>query len=343
MLSNNYTPPQILKIATNEWGLRNKSNRKVARSTIYRIFTDPFYYGIFEYPKGSDIWYQGKHEPMITAEEYDRIQILLGRKGKIRPKTHKFAFTGLIHCGECDAMVTAEEKIKKQKNGNIHHYTYYHCTKRKDPNCSQKNIEQAELEKQIVKVLSRIEIPQEFCEWAIDIIKVESQKESEDRNQILANLQKQYNHCVQKIDNLIDMRANNEITEQEFMNKKSDLIKEKTHLQELLNDTDCRVTKWVSSMEQVFNFAKSAKKVFENGSLDEKRQIFSSLGSNLSLKDKKLTINVQKPLVLIESIASEIKSVSKRLEPLKNPVNKRTLDEIYAQSPMLLRGQDSNL
>ncbi len=47
---------------------------------------------------------------MITPEKYDKVQILLGRKGRPRPKKYNFAFRGLIRCGECGAMVTAEEK-----------------------------------------------------------------------------------------------------------------------------------------------------------------------------------------------------------------------------------------
>ena len=71
----------------------------------------PFYYGWFEFPKGSGQLYRGKHQPMITEAEYDRVQMLLGRKGNPRPRTHGiFPFTGLIRCGECNGMVTAEEK-----------------------------------------------------------------------------------------------------------------------------------------------------------------------------------------------------------------------------------------
>ena len=48
---------------------------------------------------------------MITEAEYDRVQTLLGRNGNPRPRMHGiFPFTGLIRCGECDGMVTAEEK-----------------------------------------------------------------------------------------------------------------------------------------------------------------------------------------------------------------------------------------
>ena len=52
MLTGTYSPPQILKIATDEWMVRNRKGGKIARSNIYRIFSDIFYYGEFEYPKG---------------------------------------------------------------------------------------------------------------------------------------------------------------------------------------------------------------------------------------------------------------------------------------------------
>ena len=56
MLTGKYTPPKIVEVANEEWGLRTKDGRKIARSTIYQIFSDTFYYGEFEYPKGSGNW-----------------------------------------------------------------------------------------------------------------------------------------------------------------------------------------------------------------------------------------------------------------------------------------------
>ena len=65
---------------------------------------------------------------MITPEEYDKVQMLLGLRGRPRPKRHVFAFVGMMKCGECGLSITAESKTKFQKNGNVHNYTYYHCT-----------------------------------------------------------------------------------------------------------------------------------------------------------------------------------------------------------------------
>lgn len=342
ILTRSKSPLQILNTANNEWGFKMPSGKPMARSSFYRILSDTFYYGTFEHPKGSGNWYKGIHEPMISELEYNKIQVILGKKTNPRPKSHTFAYTGLIKCGECGGMITAENKIKRQKNGNIHQYTYYHCTKRKNNKCSQKTIRLENLEIQISNVLKKIEIPQEFCEWALDIIKQENTKESENRNKIIQSQQKTYNACVRKIDALIDMRANNEITEQEFSKKKSHATKEKLKLQELLNDSDKRVDNWIETAEQLFNFAKIAKTKFENGTLEDKKIILSTLGSNLVLKDQNLSILLQKPLLSIEKAAFEVKAISKRFEPLKNSEDKRTMGEIYSQSPVLHGWRESD-
>lgn len=169
MLTGTYTVPQILELLNSEWGYRTPKHKKIggkpmARSMLYHVFTDPFYYGEFEY---NGQHYKGKHQQMITIEEFDKVQYLLGRNGKPRPKSHKFNYVGLMVCGECGASITCEEKVKKQKNGNVHFYIYYHCTKRKNPNCTQGSIEEKEIEKQIDETLSKIQISERFKNWAI--------------------------------------------------------------------------------------------------------------------------------------------------------------------------------
>ncbi|HDJ30411.1 MAG TPA: hypothetical protein ENF31_00370 [bacterium] len=174
-------------------------------------------------------------------------------------------------------------------------------------------------------------------------LKEENKKEARSRNLILENHQKNYEKCIKKIDNLIDLRASGEITEEEFLRNKPKLIKEKIRLEELLNDTGDRVNKWLEVAEKTFAFVEKAKERFKNGTLEEKREILAALGSNLILKDKKLSISIQKPLLLLEGVAKEVKAIHRRLEPLESVENKGKIDDIYSQSPILLRGQDSNL
>ena len=341
MLTGSYNPKEILKIATDEWGLRNKKGGKIAKSTAYRIFHDPFYYGEFEYPKESGNWYQGKHKPMITKEEYIKINKLLGRELRVAPQTHNFAFTGMIKCGECGASITAENKIKHQKNGNIHHYTYYRCTKRIKP-CSQKTIRLEELEKQIEAELESIEIPETFKDWMMEEIKKKNKDESSDRNQIIKNQEKKYNECVRKIDNLVDMRANDEIDKEMFERKTKEIAREKDEWKSLLDDSDLRVDNWLKEAEKLFSFAEIARVKFQHGDLKTKREILSCLGLNLSLKDRKLNIQRTKVLDFLKEASREVKKINKQLEPVESSLDKRKLNALYAQSPTLLPGSDSN-
>ena len=220
ILTNQYTVSQILKIVNKEWGFKGPKGKKLSKTGLYNLYSRPFYYGEFEYPLGSGNFHQGSHKPMITRDEYERIQIITGRKNAPRQKRHEIIYRGPMKCGECGAMITAEEKVKRQKNGNIHNYTYYHCTKRIDPNCSQKCIEEKELEKQIAIELGKIEIPADFTQWALTRLKEQNTKEIDDREKIYGSQRRGYDASVRKIDNLIDMRANQEITEDEFKDRK---------------------------------------------------------------------------------------------------------------------------
>jgi site-specific DNA recombinase len=132
-------------------------NKNLSLSNIYIILQNPFYYGVFEYPKASGRWYQGKHEPLISKELYDLVQEQV-KSQVVRSESKEFAFTRLMECGLCGSGVTADEKFKKQKNGNIHRHVYYGCTKSKDKNCKSGYLNEEILIEQFVQLMDKIDI-----------------------------------------------------------------------------------------------------------------------------------------------------------------------------------------
>ena len=76
----------------------------------------------------------------------------------VRSEGKEFAFTKLMTCGLCGSGITADEKFKKQKNGNVHRHVYYGCTKRRDPNCKCGYINEIDLLKQFEDLISEIDI-----------------------------------------------------------------------------------------------------------------------------------------------------------------------------------------
>lgn len=353
MLTGLYTPPRILEIANMEWGFRTRPTRRMgdkplSRSAIYRTFTNPFYYGRFEYPHGSGQWYQGKHEPMITEAEFDRVQTLLGRNGNPRPQSHhEFAFTGLIRCGDCGQMVTAEEKhqvmcgycrfkfayrkrdacprcatpVEKMVNPLFLRYTYYHCSKNRKPVCRQKYVSGGELEKQISGYLARIRISERFKQWAVKYLHELHEQESASRKDIVHAQQKAYQECLGKIESLVNLKTSSGnkdgslLSDNEYAERRSKLLKEKLRLEGLVNDAGKQTEQPLKLSEQTFEFACTAQKRFAKGDPMTKKEILSTVGSNLTLKDKKLRIEARKPFFILGNTLFPAQPLSSPIEP----------------------------
>jgi site-specific DNA recombinase len=90
MLSGVCSPKQIALAARDDWGFRTPQKKRIggtalAMSTVYKILSNPFYAGII-YWNGQT--YPGKHEPVVTIAEFDKVRSLLDRPGsktKVRP------------------------------------------------------------------------------------------------------------------------------------------------------------------------------------------------------------------------------------------------------------------
>ncbi len=141
-----------------ELNFRTANGKKnLSLGNVFVILYNPFYYGMFEYPKESGNWYQGKHQPLITKELFDAVQAQM-KSNVLRVGNKEFAFTKLMTCGLCGSGICADEKFKKHKNGNVHRYVYYGCTKNKDKNCKCGYIEEKDLIKQFELLLDKIDM-----------------------------------------------------------------------------------------------------------------------------------------------------------------------------------------
>ena len=157
-----YSGHKILYWLNHETNFTTRSGKKIALSTIYLMLRDTYYYGRFEYPKGSDTWYDVNHESIITKELFDLVQENITVISKTRPGTKEFDFTRLMQCGACGSSITAEERFKKISDGTINRYVYYHCSKGKRVPCDEPYIREEELLAQLLDLIDRINID-EMC------------------------------------------------------------------------------------------------------------------------------------------------------------------------------------
>jgi len=76
----------------------------------------------------------------------------------VRGESKEFAFTKLMTCSLCGSGISADEKFKKQQNGNIHRYVYYGCTRFKDKDCRSGYMREEELIEQLAGFMDKINL-----------------------------------------------------------------------------------------------------------------------------------------------------------------------------------------
>lgn len=353
MLTGNYSVLQLLKLSK-KWGLKTRpaktgAGKAMSRSNLYKLFQNPFYYGLFEYPRKSGNWYQGKHDAMISKAEFDKVQEYITRKDAPRYQKHEFEFTGMIRCGSCNSMVTAEHRTKTQMNGNVHHYLYYHCTRRSKTPCHEKSIEEKELWKQVDFALSKLEISEQFKDWAIRYLHEYRSDEAKANDEILEAKQKELLLVNRQLDALVlkytapENETGELISADEFKKLKGNLVKQKLELDQYLANQATEKDRWMELTERTFNFAKYARYHFQNGDREMRRSIFASLGSSLYLQDQKINIELHYPFKTIMQSKEEIERELFQVRTLENTENKMLFMQILANCPLLRRRKDSNL
>lgn len=152
-----YSGRKLYNWLKHEINFYTRGNKHITLSGIYRILDNPFYYGVFEYPKESGNWYTGKHKPIITQKLFEQAQAQL-KRDQITRENKEFAFTKLMICGYCGSGISAEEKYKKLRDGTSAKYVYYGCSRARDRNCKNKYMREEELVTQLLKIIDELHI-----------------------------------------------------------------------------------------------------------------------------------------------------------------------------------------
>ncbi len=294
MLTGAYSPRQIHTLATEEWGLRTRRHKKVggkplSLSTVYGMFANTFYAGIVTW-EGRAL--RGKHEPMVSLDDFERVQALLGRPGRPRSQHHEFAFTGMLKCGECGLSITAEQKLNR--HGRT--YTYYRCTKRRrDMRCGQPYLPAKDLEKQIQAFLETLRLPDRFGEWAGKAMVLTAPEKEGHIEATDAALAKAIATTGRERDNLTTLRIRDLLTDDEFTRRREELDRRVLQLEQrrakLRNTAD-----WFESWQTMISFGNRAAEWFGRGGDRLKRSIVMAAGSNPVLTSRMLSIVARKPL-----------------------------------------------
>jgi site-specific DNA recombinase len=348
MLLGNYTVSEIARIADKEWGLRSiprkrSGNKPLSISAVYTMFQNLFYVGYVPYVGKIN---KGNHTPMITQQEFDRVQELIKRRNNPRPilteENDPFPYRGLIKCGECGCAITYSRKIKNQKNGNVNTFEYCYCTRRRqDYICTQRiTIAPQELTKRIREEISKYTIMDDFFRWACKYLDEFNQSETEKQQQVYDSQVRTIKTVEDELRELNRMRYRNQIDDGFYESEKQALENRLTVLRGVFNDQEDHNRRHRKLLDKYFNFARYASEDFESDDDAKRKEVLSIIGKNLYLQDGELVFEPITYLIpLVEkypNLEKQFKSVGTLPEQMKKDSVESIISEWYAW-------QDSNL
>lgn len=284
-------PKRIALLAREDWELTSvrggRAGRPLALPTIYKVLRNRFYLGELTFD-GRRL--PGRHRAMVTSAEFERVQDRVGRPDRPRPSRHFFAYTGMIRCGGCGGMITAEHKT----NGYGSRYVYYRCVKRPfGPRCRERSLEARDLEAQMVAYLSNLAVPEGLADWARDRLRRSAVGQAAAQRERGLLSDKALKDIKDETRELTSLRLRRLIDDAEFSLERERLETRHAKLvQERQVGADPEQV--IRLFDSVVSFSKQAVERFSTGDPTTRRRILELVGSDFCLRGKKLSIQAVK-------------------------------------------------
>ncbi|MCK5590949.1 MAG: recombinase family protein [Candidatus Pacebacteria bacterium] len=284
-----------LRDSINECGLTGTKDGILSISNYHFMLKNPIYYGLIRF--NGEV-YEGTHEPIITKKLFDKAQRILEQRSKPHKKKAKyFVFRGLVRCGECGAMITAE--IQK---GHI----YYRCTKRVKQ-CSQTYIRQEQLAEQIKAAIQKVSISDDWADNILGELKKDKTQLTQSSKSHLQNLEAQIKQIDNKISRLIDIYLEGHLALQEYQAKNAQLIEQKKNIQETIRDFSEAGNNWFEQAHSFITSLRQARYISADGNLESQKEFLQKIGSNFKIKERRLSFSTNSPFSLVAEGARSTK------------------------------------
>jgi site-specific DNA recombinase len=221
-------------------GVGKKPIKPVSNSTMQQMLRNRYYVGLIVYKRGKpeEEVFQGRHEPLIDMETFERVQLMLDQKRTAGERAYRrqHYLKGSVFCGACGRRLTYS--ITTGRNGTK--YPYFFCSSRVGRvACEQRfNISPDKIEaaisdyyrgvrltpKQIGRAKQAIRAMAEVTEGALQHIRLT-------KNQLIQKLEARQ-------DELLEMRFEQSISKEVFGRRQAQLEVELNAARDSLAETN---------------------------------------------------------------------------------------------------------
>jgi len=283
--SGDYPLAEIRRIM-NEVGLKGRHTALSVGNYQYML-KNPVYYGLIRY-KGE--LYEGKHEPIITKDLFDRCQAVMLRKSKPKgPRLKPYTYRGVFHCQECGCFITTET----QKEHN-----YLRCTKRKGP-CSEPYVREEEITEQIKGELKSVSLPPALANGLILMAEKERAAFAQAGESARQKLRGDLRILTDQLGKLLDLVLQGHLTQSEYAERKAQLVNGKKEIENKLAAFARQGANRFEPELELYREAVHVGELAESGKAEENREKLKKIGSNFRIGRRRLSVEFKKPWELL--------------------------------------------
>jgi hypothetical protein len=208
------------------WGIRTREGKPLPPQSVDNLFRNKYYAGIVVDPWSGDE-HTGQHTPMVSREVFARVQGVISRRNRSIPhqkQSSEFPLRGFVRCPGCQGYLTGGFS-----RGRSQRYGYYQCGNKR---CiMRRNHPIGKIHAEFKGFLASLGIGPEHLEELQKQILAKAEEEraldrdrQEKRDAELQGLNKQ-------LQQLINMRSTELLTDEEFRAQKELLAQRKLALE----------------------------------------------------------------------------------------------------------------
>jgi site-specific DNA recombinase len=260
-------------------GLRSRPTakrvpKKLGTTVVQRLLRNRYYVGQVIYRRGTkdEQVFEGRHEPLIDPETFDRVQVLLDEKRVAgeRPRVRQHYLRGSVYCGECGGRLTFA--ISTGRNGGK--YPYFFCSGRINGTaCTQRaNIRPELIERAIERHYATVQMPPARIARGKAAIHALAEVSQDALRQVQHAKTELISKLEVRQDKLLDMRfAEKSISPSLFKRKQAQLQSEMDAAHQSLAETEGRLIINQEQIELALELAEDVQAVYRQADEQTKR------------------------------------------------------------------------
>lgn len=249
MLSGNYRSVEVLKYFHKN-GVTSRTGRTLDSQAISAMFRNKFYAGIL-FVDVYDIHVKGKHKPMITEDEFYKVQAIIASQNNNAAVKHlgfnsDFPLNKIIKCAGCGRTITGAWSKEKNRFG------YYSCRRKY---CTDKeNITKKQAEVTFLEFLSEITPSPELSDLYKEMVTETYLKKLKEKQEIQGFIKGELKELEDRMKRLEELLESGTYSIDKFKEKTKPLVNEIATKRIQLSEINIDTNEYETCVNYAMNF-----------------------------------------------------------------------------------------